>query len=82
MGGVCYELVYDLDDPVWHHILFRDQYGLLGWNGCCFTDCYFDECGVLEHEAPKARLDAMNPVEEYYLLHKKMEPVVETDHDS
>lgn len=47
----------NLDEPVWRYIFFRDQYGLLDWNGCCFIDCCLDECGVLEHEVSKARSD-------------------------
>ena len=43
----------DLDELVWHYILFGDRHGLLGWNGGRFTDCYLDECGVLEHEIQK-----------------------------
>ena len=61
----------DLDELVWHYILFRDRYGLLGWNGSCFADCRLDECGVLEHEAPKARSNSINPIQEYHLSHEK-----------
>jgi hypothetical protein len=45
-----------LDEFVWNYFRFRDQSGILGGNGRCFTDCYPDERGVLEHEAKKARL--------------------------
>lgn len=51
-----YELGNDLDELVWHYILFGDQYGLLDWNGSRFIDCNYHECCILGNEAPKKQL--------------------------